>query len=335
MTTKISTKIKILGALLIILTLSVIAITIYLNEKNTKNALVVNIAGKERMLTQKMSKSIFYNYHASTKDCRELEDAIKEFTTNINALRNGDASREIAPAPTKELKKQIDQVLILWNGFEKNIKIFRENSNLKDDKSVILTQTAVESIYASNNTLLQEIEKLVSMYTVYYDNKTSYIKKFQYGSAFVLFFLIVYALRELKSIEEHAEEFFAKSKQLVENPLDEPLKHIEIKGEKEIVDATDTINCFINKINSAVNYSQEALNFSKSASSKLEEITDEFGDILKELNDKEIKKALNTSEDIAIESAEELLNSTKKLENLKNQLDKLLNNCKDIKNIQK
>jgi nitrate/nitrite-specific signal transduction histidine kinase len=57
---KISTKIKLLGALLIALMVSVISTTIYLNQQNIKDALVVNIVGKQRMLTQKISKNVFY-----------------------------------------------------------------------------------------------------------------------------------------------------------------------------------------------------------------------------------------------------------------------------------
>ena len=52
-TNKISTKIKIIGSLLIILMLSTIATTIYLNQQTYKDALIINIAGKQRMLTQK------------------------------------------------------------------------------------------------------------------------------------------------------------------------------------------------------------------------------------------------------------------------------------------
>ena len=51
--TSISKKIRILGALLIVLMLSVIATTIYLNQQNAKDALIINIAGKQRMLHSK------------------------------------------------------------------------------------------------------------------------------------------------------------------------------------------------------------------------------------------------------------------------------------------
>lgn len=327
----IATKIKILGALLVLLMLSIIAVTIFLNEKNAKDALIVNIVGKERMLTQKMSKSIFYNFQSNTKNFNELDGAIAEFVKNIYALRDGDQQREIVPVPTPNISYQLEKVLVLWDKFHIHIQLFKEYSKNNDLQSLQKAKSTMEAIYIDNNILLQEVDNLVSLYTKHYETKTNYIKKFQYGAVFALLLLIVYSLWQLKNIESHAQEFFEKSKKIVLNSLDSPLTPIKIDAEHEIVEATDTINCFINKINTAVTYSQEALNFSKSASSKLEEITDEFGDILKELNNKDITKVLNKSEDIAIESTEELLNSTKKLENLKAELDNLLTNCKNTK----
>ena len=58
----ITNKIKLIGIFFIILMTSIIITTIYLNEKNKKDALLINIVGKQRMLTQKISKNIFYLY---------------------------------------------------------------------------------------------------------------------------------------------------------------------------------------------------------------------------------------------------------------------------------
>ena len=75
-------------------------------------------------------------------------------------------------------------------------------------------------------------------------------------------------------------------------------------------------------------YSANAIEQSKNASIKLEEITDEFDKIIDELNNSaDISKQLYKSEDIVIQSQENLMNSTKKLQELKNELDKLLNTC--------
>ena len=79
-------------------------------------------------------------------------------------------------------------------------------------------------------------------------------------------------------------------------------------------------------------YSANAVEQSKNASIKLEEITDEFDVIINELtNSAEISVQLNKSEDIVIQTQEELISSTKKLQERKNELDKLLNSCKILK----
>jgi hypothetical protein len=92
----------------------------------------------------------------------------------------------------------------------------------------------------------------------------------------------------------------------------------------------NNMNNFINKVNSAMNYSESALEQSKLASEKLLDLTDEFENIIDELGNKsEIVKEINRSEDIAIESSENLLKTTKKLNDLKTQLDLLLKNCQN------
>ena len=92
---RISTKIKILGAGLIFTILSLIVLTIYLNQKNTKDSLIINIAGKERMLTQKISKNIFYLYNQRELDFNELDNAVEEFIHILDSLKNGDELRGI------------------------------------------------------------------------------------------------------------------------------------------------------------------------------------------------------------------------------------------------
>lgn len=121
------------------------------------------------------------------------------------------------------------------------------------------------------------------------------------------------------------------SKQLVNDKDGSKLTPIEIDAESEIVEVSDTINCFINKINTAMDHSNEALEQTQYASLKLEELTDEFDAIIGEIQHKPIiSHHLNNSEDIVIESTEELLNSTNKLQKLKNELQILTQTCKEL-----
>lgn len=325
----ISTKIKFIGILFIVLMTSIIATTIYLNEKNKKDALIINIAGKQRMLTQNISKNIFYLYHNNSDSYSELDSSTIEFIYNLNSLKDGNTLTGISKAPTDEIAKQLLKVEILWNYFHKNINGFKDLIQRNDKSNDADLKNIVTSVYSNNTILLSEVENLVSMYTIYTEQKSDYLRYVQYIFAIIIIFLMVYSFSQLKSMEENAKRFFEESKKIMENDNNELLVPIKIEAEEEIVEATDTINCFIDKINSAMTYSANAIEHSKNASIKLEEITDEFDKIIDELtNSADISKQLNKSEDIVIQSQENLMNSTKKLQELKNELDKLLNSCK-------
>lgn len=327
---RISTKIKILGAGLVVTILSLIILTIYLNEKNIKDSLLINISGKERMLTQQISKNIFYLYHQRKLDFNELDNAVEEFKYILNSLEKGNELRGIEAAPTDEIAQQISKIIVLWKSFNTNVQTFKELiiSKNKDNEKKLKVQ--VSSIYTSNNNLLKEVDNLVSMYTQYTEQKTHTIKNFQYGGAFILFLLIIYSILQLRKIESHANEFLQYSKNIINTQVEnKPIEYIEIDAEKEIVEVSDTLNCFINKINSAMEYSEEAVNKSQLASEKLEEISDEFDQLLDDIEDSQtISSQLSKSEDIAIQSSEDLLQTTKKLANLKQQLDNLKIACK-------
>lgn len=300
----ISSKIKLIGIFFIILMISIIVSTIYLNEKNKKDALVINIAGKQRMLTQKIAKNIFYLYH-NNESQNELDAATVEFIYNLDSLKNGNKLIGIFNAPTDEIAKQISKIEILWHNFYANINKFKEIVVKRDLTNEHLLETIVHSIYNTNNTLLNDVDILVSMYTSYTEEKTDYLRYSQYLFALIIIFLIIYSFSQLKAMEANARKFFEFSKKVAQNPDNQPLEPIKIEAEKEIVDATDTINCFINKINSAMNYSANAVEQSKNASIKLEEINDEFDAIINELtNSAEISKHLDKSEGIVIQTQE-------------------------------
>ncbi|MDD3007524.1 MAG: type IV pili methyl-accepting chemotaxis transducer N-terminal domain-containing protein [Arcobacter sp.] len=325
---KISTKIKSLGILFFVLMLSVIATTIYLNNKNKKDALIINIAGKQRMLTQNISKNIFYLSQHKNSSFVELENSTTEFIYNLNSLKEGNELSEIQKAPTKEIANQIMKIEILWKSFFQNIIDFKELINKNDSSSKNSLENIIDLIYTTNPVLLEEVDKLVYMYTIYSEEKTNDIRYMQYFFALLIVILIIYGFIQLKSMEENAKKFLEESKKIVEQNVTKPLTPIKIEGENEIVEATHTINCFIEKINSVMNYSANAIEQSKNASLKLEELTDEFDKIIYDLtNSADISKQLNRSEDIVIQSQEYLINSTKRLQELKKELDKILKSC--------
>ena len=319
----VSQKIKIIGALLILSIFTVIFVTIFLNEKNEKDATIINIAGKQRMLSQRITKNIYYLYQNKENDFTEIDNAISEFNHGLVTLLNGDKILNISPAPTEELKAQMIKVNILWNSFEKNVIEFKEALLNEDNKKL---DSIIKFIYNNNNELLDQIDQIVSLYTSHIEQKTNFIRKFQYLAFCLLFLLAIYSIIQLRQIELNAREFIEKSKKISAGDIND-LTPIDISTEKEFVEVAHNMNNFINKVSAAMNYSQTALEQSKKASHKIESLAEEFDDLINEFEDKsDILKGLDRSEDIMIESTEDLLKTTKKLQSLKTQLDNLLKN---------
>ncbi|WP_418180152.1 type IV pili methyl-accepting chemotaxis transducer N-terminal domain-containing protein [Aliarcobacter lanthieri] len=320
---KISTNIKIIGILFAILMLSIVAITFYLNNKNEKDALIINIAGKQRMLTQNISKNIFYLSQFKDSSFDELNSSTAEFIYSLKTLREGNNLPKIKEAPTSEIANQLMKIEILWSSFYQTVVNFKELLHKEDSQNEL--QTILKSIHSSNTILLNEVDNLVSLYTVYSESKIATIRYLQYFFAVLILILIIYSFIKLKSMEANAIKFLEESKKVMEQNFQAPLEPIKIEAEGEIVEATNTLNKFINKINLVMDDSANAIVQSKNASLKLDELTNEFNDIIENLtNSSEISKHLNRSEDIVIQSQEDLMNSNKRLLELKNELDKIL-----------
>ena len=319
----ISTKIKIIGILFALLMTSIIATTIYLNNKNEKDAMIINIAGKQRMLTQNISKNIFYLYSNPKSSQNELDTSIEEFIYNLESLKGGNSLSKLKESPNIQIDRQMLQIEYLWSIFYQNIVKFKElihnNTNQKE------LQNIVNIIYETNPELLYEVDALVSLHTINSEQKIRFLKNSQYFFAILILFLIIYSFLELKTMEKNALRFIEESKKVMEQNFEEPLKPIKIEAEGELIEASNIFNRFLNKINSAIIDSNSALEQSKNASYKLEEISNEFDEIINEIQNKsEISKQLNRSEDIAIQTQEQLLHSSKRLNELKNELEKII-----------
>ena len=319
----ISTKIKVIGILFALLMTSIIATTIYLNNKNEKDAMIINIAGKQRMLTQNISKNIFYLYSNPKSSQNELDSSIEEFIYNLESLKGGNSLSKLKESPNIQIDRQMLQIEYLWSIFYQNIVKFKElihnNTNQKE------LQNIVNIIYETNPELLYEVDALVSLHTINSEQKIRFLKNSQYFFAILILFLIIYSFLELKTMEKNALRFLEESKKVMEQNFEEPLKPLKIEAEGELVEASNIFNRFLNKINSAIIDSNSALEQSKNASYKLEEISNEFDEIINEIQNKsEISKQLNKSEDIAIQTQEQLLHSSKRLNELKNELEKII-----------
>ena len=112
---------------------------------------VVNVAGRERMLTQKMTKEKLLIAKGDSKYSSKLEKTIKLFDDSLNALINGDKKQSIVKPANKKIKKQLATVEGIW----KKLKPLYEKPKP--------TTKELKTIIKQNPTLLAEMNKMVKM----------------------------------------------------------------------------------------------------------------------------------------------------------------------------
>jgi hypothetical protein len=79
----------------------------------------INIAGRQRMLSQKMSKEallVFLQIDA-TSNIKKLRASISLFDKSLKGLKSGDASMGLIKVTNKGVQAQLDKVTSQWNNY--------------------------------------------------------------------------------------------------------------------------------------------------------------------------------------------------------------------------
>jgi hypothetical protein len=124
---------------------------------------IINLAGKQRMLTQKMSKEalLIAKEINSKKNQEELQKTITLFDTTLNALLNGDSKLKLPKTEDKKIRKRIQVVQKLWKEFKPFVnKIAEGHSN----------RTSLKAIEMGNMPLLSTMNSIVQMYEKKYSS---------------------------------------------------------------------------------------------------------------------------------------------------------------------
>ncbi len=162
-TKSIGLSAKLTGAICVITLISILLIIFsVITLKNQKDdSTVINVAGRQRMLTQKMSKEAMTIRAGLAVD--KSRSALKEthdlFDTSLNALINGNSSMQIPATKDAEILAQLHKVEGLWNTFSDQIKVVMYSGSSAAD-----INAATEKIMAGNIPLLKEMNKAVGMY---------------------------------------------------------------------------------------------------------------------------------------------------------------------------
>ncbi len=111
----------------------------------------VNIAGRQRMLTQKMTKEKLLILKGYKEYEPKLAKSVKLFDTSLTALIKGDKSQNITKPTNKKIINQLKVVSELW---EKLKPLYEKKKNSAKELATIITK---------NEVLLEEMNNMVKM----------------------------------------------------------------------------------------------------------------------------------------------------------------------------
>jgi nitrate/nitrite-specific signal transduction histidine kinase len=124
--------------------LSIIALSLVANAAVSKQdmANAINKAGKQRMLTQKMSKEIlFISLNIDTEiNQDELENTIKLFSKTLTGLIDGDSYLGLIKTNNASILAKLKAVKNLWQPFQKNATAVLEGNVSADILAAINQQ---------------------------------------------------------------------------------------------------------------------------------------------------------------------------------------------------
>lgn len=144
---KITSQIKFIISVLSLITITIGGVTVYLNDKTSKDSNVINVAGKQRMLTQKMAKEIFLCDKLALQSSVDLESSMREFDSSLKDLIAGNKPKGIYAPPTENILNNITSIEKSWQDFRVDIKEYqtkKEFSKNTKDKLILQNQDLLE-----------------------------------------------------------------------------------------------------------------------------------------------------------------------------------------------
>ncbi len=206
-------------AFLVILSQAVIQYSI---SDNMNDAYVVDVAGRQRMLSQKITKAslailigIEERQHNGVKDRHlvaeleqyvdELKDAVNLWDKSHKALRFGDDEIGISGKKSKEIEKQFEHLeshfQIIYQAAQRIVQNAEENGVA--DLKFKLVSTEVGIIAANEDKYLLDMHNIVSSYSTEAVERANHLK---YIEIFMMGFTLVVILAEIVFVFSPAYE---------------------------------------------------------------------------------------------------------------------------------
>ncbi|WP_164723689.1 methyl-accepting chemotaxis protein [Thermosipho globiformans] len=188
-----------------ILIVSIYISTLFITDHQKSDSVVINLAGRQRMLTQRISKDILiYSIYEDKNIKEDLLICKKAFDVTLSALINGGEApfdlkgtvKVTLPPASGDVKNQLEKVKKIWTSFKEHIEKFLSLGKEDDLKYIIGNNLALLSEMNKAVTLLQkDAEKNVIMM------KNIQLLSLVFGIGVIIITLVLYHKQILKPVK--------------------------------------------------------------------------------------------------------------------------------------
>ncbi len=178
----IHAQIMLVISLITLTTIGIVVSSLIILKNQGADAVIINIAGRQRMLSQKMTKEVLsISGNLDVEANRQaLAKTYQLFQKSHQGLLKGDAAMGLPPTTDKTVLSQMEIVNSLWEKFSPNIQVV-----LQKDGSDKEFKEAIGNLLSSNIPLLKEMNKAVGLYEQFAQRKIGFLRNLLISGVFL------------------------------------------------------------------------------------------------------------------------------------------------------
>lgn len=204
--------------------------------KQAEDSYLINVAGKQRMLSQKIVKNLlFYHSENSTRVRHELTTDFQEWSSKHQLLKTGELIDHDFNTP--QIDTLYEKLDVFFQAYASSLTAYLADKNTTDFNSVLMAE----------GQYLVLMDRIVNAYDHNYQTKLVFLRRVEFGLAVFLILILIFEmvfvfLPLIKTLERAFNSLISSeksAKELADN-LHEAKEGIELKN-KEISDMNRAI----------------------------------------------------------------------------------------------
>jgi nitrate/nitrite-specific signal transduction histidine kinase len=230
----LQTRLSLLFAAFTLLVLISVGATVWGVETQRQDALVINLAGRQRMLTQQMARLAFESGAGENTANAALQETEQTFDQTLRALLDGgtapylsDTTVTLPLTRDPQIRSALNRVSLTWSDFRALLDTLQQTP--RGAPSFAVTLQAIEE---TSSTLVAQADEVVRLYEAASTAKVNRLRAIQTGffvCALILLGAGVWLTRQ--SALEPLKELARAARRLGENDLETA---VQVQGPEEM-----------------------------------------------------------------------------------------------------